>query len=194
MPSFVRLRGGGYVGSKACPQSQSLKASMDSPNYILFFSRAKGERERRLSNFFPARVEYRGVVFPAVENAFQAAKFLYSTRPELFRTLVDMSPAQARSAGSKTGMRRLGAQLIDAHEWDRNSVAIMKELVERRMHTDAEFRAIVEAARRDGTALLHFERSGGRSRWGGSFPKGCERAPENFVGQNLLGKIMSGSM
>lgn len=160
--------------------------------YLLFWSRAKGADEKRLSTFFPCRVEYRGVAFPCVENAFQAAKFLYSTRPELFDTLdwQGMSASEAKSAGSKSGMRRLGARLTRVQQWDKDSAGIMKELMQCRMRTDGEFRRIVQAARADGTALLHFERSGARSRWGGSFPKGCERVPEKFVGHNLLGKIL----
>ena len=165
-------------------------------SYLLFFSRAKGADEKHLSTFAPCRIEYRGVVFASVEHAFQAAKFLYSTKPELFASSAwaDMEPSAAKSAGSKSGMRRLGTRLIRVEDWDRDSVAIMTDLVRLRMDADQRFRRLVETARRDGTALLHFERPGRfrESKWGGSFAKDLPRLPENFVGRNLLGKILMG--
>ena len=154
----------------------------------VFFSRSKGP-ERQLSNFFPCDVPHENVLFPSIENAFQAAKYLRSTRPEVFVELASMTPAEARSAGSKTGMRRRGAAL-DVAAWDRDSVGVMERLVAIRVVQDPGYRSAIAAARKEGTALLHFERSGKKSFWGGSFPAGCERVPANFVGRNMLGKIL----
>jgi ribA/ribD-fused uncharacterized protein len=162
------------------------------PGHLLFHSRARKPVERMLSNFHPSPVVYEGVRFPSVENAFQAAKFLRSTRPDLFASLAGLTPAEAKRRGSKSGMKAVGA-VLDAPRWDSESVGVMKALVALRMDADAEFRRVVEDGRRAGLAFLHFERSGARSFWGGCFPKGAPRTPAGFVGRNTLGKILMGS-
>ena len=162
-------------------------------NYLLFFSKARDLTARYLSNFTEAPVEYNGVVFPSIENAFQAAKFLHSTKPHLFAELASMTPAEAKSAGSRTGMKKRGATL-DLATWDKVSLTLMKQLVEQRMKTDARYKEIIEQGRRDGVAFLHFERSGAKSLWGGSFPKDFPKAPAYFHGANRLGRILSGHL
>jgi predicted NAD-dependent protein-ADP-ribosyltransferase YbiA (DUF1768 family) len=47
------------------------------PGYLLFFSKSKSGLGRYLSNFWPSKVRYGGLVFPSVEHAYQAAKFRY---------------------------------------------------------------------------------------------------------------------
>lgn len=157
--------------------------------FVLFFSKAADPDARYLSNFQPARVELDGVVYPSVENAFQAAKYLRSDRPDLAPALARMAPAEAKSAGSRSGMRRRGATL-DLRRWDVESEGVMRRLVAQRLRTDARFRGIVARARAAGTRLLHFERSCERSIWGGCFPTGSPRTVHAFRGGNLLGRIL----
>lgn len=162
-------------------------------NYVLFFSKAKDPTARYLSNFTEAPVEYNGVVFPSIENAFQAAKYAHSTQPHLFAELASMTPAEAKSAGSKSGMKKRGATL-DLSTWNNLSPRVMKQLVEQRMKTDARYKELILQGRRDGVAFLHFERSGANSLWGGSFPKTMPREAAYFEGGNGLGLIMSGKI
>jgi ribA/ribD-fused uncharacterized protein len=163
--------------------------------YIYFFSKSKGALERRLSNFYPARVEYKGVVFPSIENAFQAAKYECSSKPDVFRDLAraEMTPAMAKSAGSKTGMKKRGA-VLDVAKWNDQSVAIMKRLVKSRMKTDDLYRKTILLARKQGLPIYHFERSCAKSFWGGCFRKGEAHLAKNFVGENMLGKILGGKV
>lgn len=164
--------------------------------YILFFSKSKHALERRLSNFYPAQITYKGVTFPSIENAFQAAKFLHLLGPErerkdLFAAFADMKPVAAKSAGGKGAMKRHKV-LLDVEGWNGASVRIMKLLVKKRMKVDDLYRKIILLARRQHVPLLHFERSCARSVWGGCFDKTKSREANNFKGQNLLGKILMG--
>lgn len=71
-----------------------------------------------LSNFWPVRVQLEGVIYPAVENAYQAAKFS-STEREQFR---HCSPAGAKALGSVKGH-------VLPHNWGLNRVAVMDGLL-----------------------------------------------------------------
>lgn len=164
------------------------------PPYILFFSGSKDADAKYLSNFQPASVEFMGVVYPSIEHAFQAAKFQRSDKPALASRLLFMDAKGAKSAGSKTAMKRAGATL-DVARWNQDSLAVMKHLVAQRMKTDPLYRRMIEEGRRAGTRFLHFERSGAKSIWGGFFPQGASRdTAAAFVGQNLLGRILDGTV
>lgn len=158
--------------------------------YIYFWSKSSSPDARHLSNFAPAPLEYRGVAFPSVENAFQAAKYLRSTRPEVFETLARMTPAAAKTAGGKAGMKRVGATL-DVAAWDGDSPGVMRELIALRVASDERFREQLAVARAHNTHLLHFERPPrtGLAVWGGHFPQ-RSRALADFRGRNTLGRIM----
>jgi ribA/ribD-fused uncharacterized protein len=86
-----------------------------------------------LSNFYPAQVMMGGMMFPSVENAYQAAKSAsYAYR----HMLMSLSPGQARRAGKTVLLRR---------DWEQRKVRVMlmllrdkfsnKELVERLLAT-----------------------------------------------------------
>lgn len=171
------------------------KQDLQSDWYILFYSKSACPTARHLSNFArsPVPFTYRGREFDTIEAAFQAAKYLYSDRPELFGEVAGLPPAEAKSAGSKSGMLKRGARL-DLGRWNGSSVGVMKELVRARMAVDERYRETILAARGSGTALLHFEARGKAPVWGGRFPAGEERTPGNFRGGNLLGKILSGEL
>ena len=46
-----------------------------------------------LSNFFPIKIEYDGIVYPSVENAYQAGKLINKKDRELF---IDITPGKAK--------------------------------------------------------------------------------------------------
>ena len=46
-----------------------------------------------LSNFFPIKIEYDGIVYPSVENAYQAGKLINKKDREMF---IDITPGQAK--------------------------------------------------------------------------------------------------
>src|ERR1051326_7538331 len=62
-------------------------------------------------------IEYGGVLYPSVENAFQAAKTLNPEERKLFETA---AATQARRLGQKVAMRE---------RWDYHRVNVMQELI-----------------------------------------------------------------
>ena len=161
--------------------------------YIYFHSRSQGADEKYLSNFSNAvPIPYKGVDFPSVENAFQAAKYLYSSRPDCFASIATMTPVQARSAGSKGGMKKVGA-VLDVSKWDAVNTGIMKALIRIRITHDRRFRRLLKDARRKNIQLLHYEsargKGGAEPYWGGYF-KGSKKSLDAFFGKNMLGEIM----
>lgn len=153
--------------------------------YILFYSKAKDAEARYLSNFQPSSIVFRGTTFPSVEHAFQAAKFLYSNKPELFNFVAQLDSAlEAKRYGGKTNFTKLGA-VLDQKRWNAESATIMEELITIRYNTDAKFKAILDKAQDSKLELYHYERPG-RSEpyWGGYFKD------NKFIGNNKLGQIM----
>lgn len=148
---------------------------------ILFFSKGKNMSQKILSNFQETPIAYKNVIFPSVENAFQAAKFLYSDHPQMFENVRIMTPKEAKSFGSKASMKKNNVHLTTS-DWNANKTEIMKKLIAIRFREDNSFRKIVVSARKTNRILYHFERSG--AYWGGHFKNG------EFVGQNILGKII----
>lgn len=161
--------------------------------YLYFHSRAKHPVEQMLSTFWPAAIKYHGLNFPSIEHAFQAAKFLYSDRPDLFseaaRRVRGLTAAKAKSVGSKSGFKRLRATL-DIDAWNANRLEVMQELVYYRAQHDPAYRQVLKEARDDGILLLHYEKAFGKRGaepfWGGYFQKETGQ----YFGKNWLGKLM----
>lgn len=70
---------------------------------------------RFLSNFYPARVEFEGLVYPSVEHAYQSAKTLDMRLRAIF-TLEGMTAAQAKY---------LGRAIKSRHNWDAEKERVM---------------------------------------------------------------------
>lgn len=161
--------------------------------YLYFYSGARHPVERYLSTFHPARIVYRGEVFPSIEHAFQAAKFLYSDRPDLFHAAAmdasAVTAAKAKSLGSKTAFAKRRV-VLNVESWNIHNKAVMRELVQARVREDVAFRSILERARQGGLTLYHYEKAfgkrGAEPYWGGYFRK----SDGEFFGKNWLGKIL----
>jgi ribA/ribD-fused uncharacterized protein len=72
---------------------------------------------RFLSNFYLTPIKYDGIIYPSVENAYQAAKTLDLEQRKQF---VVCSPGQAKRLGRTVGLRK---------DWDKIKLSIMKQLV-----------------------------------------------------------------
>lgn len=57
---------------------------------------------RFLSNFYLCKVEYKGIIFPSTENAYQAAK---ARRKRDMIPFVDLTPSQAKELGRTINLR-----------------------------------------------------------------------------------------
>ena len=157
--------------------------------YLYFYSGAKNATEKYLSTFQPASVIYNGVTFPSIEHGFQAAKFLFSTRPDLFKSFAAKTSLDAKRAGGKGAFKKAGA-VLDSAAWNAHSQDVMKALVRSRVRRDSLYRKIIQLARKENIALLHYEKAFGKRGaepfWGGYFQKESGA----FYGKNTLGKIM----
>lgn len=164
---------------------------------VTFWSRSKDSDCRYLSNFetVPGGIpipddflisQVRGRTFPSVENAFQACKYAFSeleTCKNVFSELEVCSSKEAKSAGSKTGMKKRNT-VLDVHAWNTVSVKCMTDLLGVRYKTDSKFKAIIESTKSEGKLFYHIETRGGYI-WGGCMKNG------QWVGQNRLGQILN---
>ena len=152
-----------------------------------------------------------GMVFSSVEQAFHYAKFGFTAQKMSNDEIIDpfkhypdvltqsIKPdrvndatfkeqarpfmVQVKGSSGKGKMKKAGYTL-DVVTWNRARVAVMEHLLLARWVSDGEFRSILIASQ--GKNLLHFERTGPKSFWGGSIDK----KSGEIKGQNTLGKIM----
>jgi predicted NAD-dependent protein-ADP-ribosyltransferase YbiA (DUF1768 family) len=168
---------------------------------LQFFSRSKTDTKmmggtqdwaRYLSNFarLPASSQY-----PTVEAAFGFAKYGVAEEidPESKNAKVpDFSAMtdglQAKRAHGRKGMKEHGFVLKSNKlaQWNQVRVAEMRRILEERWSSDSKFRAILRDVLKSGRGLLHFERSGKKSFWGGCISK----KTGEVVGKNTLGLLM----
>lgn len=118
-----------------------------------------------LSNFHPSPVELDGVIYPYVENAFQAAKTLDRKQRIPF---VSMNPSEAKRAGRRLKLRG---------DWENVKPDIMLALVRDKF---ARTPALREKLLATGEARLIEGNTWGDTIWGVCRGKG----------KNMLGKIL----
>ena len=149
-----------------------------------------------LSNFTHAPVQYNNIMFPSVEHGFGYAKYRYSkkvienaTMPDFTDHFVSGKNVKQEHGNSKAGIQKgYGMQfhgyVLDVDAWNAARVDVMRKLLRSRFETDETFRKILQDLCVNNYYLLHVERSGPRSFWGGSDASG------SVQGENMLGKIM----
>ncbi len=168
---------------------------------VVFFSRSRPSPPLRpglprtwrrvLSNFHPVTLEIDGARWSSVEHWFQGRKARSSDRPEMegwFHAAagpeaVGPDPFAAKKAGGRGAYRRHGATL-DSADWEARRISVTQAALEARWSQDSLFRDVLQSTQ--GLALLHFERAGARSFWGGSL----RRADGQPQGHNQLGMML----
>lgn len=83
---------------------------------------------RWLSNFWPSLVYYDGVLYPTVENAYQAAKFPPDSPQRL--QLRDCTAREAKAIGPTA--------LIEPTEWNIRRVPVMYGLLQQKFCVDSD--------------------------------------------------------
>jgi len=153
---------------------------------------------RALSNFHASPLTVGGLAYPTPEHAFHAAKYGHCDKPGLAARFevgggggggggraVGRDPAAAKLAGGRGGMAKLGATL-DARSWGAAREGAMRTICEARWEQHAPFREALRAVAARGWRLLHFERAGAKSFWGGA----VSRATGQVEGANALGEML----
>jgi ribA/ribD-fused uncharacterized protein len=117
------------------------------------------------SNFYPSAVVLDGAIYPSVEHAYQAAKFI---DPVVRREFMDMTAGQAKRRGAKkTGLRP---------DWEEIKVGVMTGLIRQKFQHESFRDKLLETEDRYIEETNH---------WGDRFWGVCEGK-----GENVLGKII----
>jgi len=134
-----------------------------------------------------------GRLYPSVEHGYQAAKFLRLAVPrsEAEAAAVDFEVAgvlktglDAKMAGARKGMKNYSCNM-DCEAWEsEHQDEVMQSLLRARWDADPQFRHILTETARQSIHLVHFERSGNSSYWGGCIKNG------QVFGTNQLGKML----
>lgn len=122
------------------------------------------EEYRYLSNFHPCEVRLTGIIYPTVENAFQAAKTLDFEERKPF---VSFTAVEAKKGGRKVQLRS---------DWEEIKDSVMEDLV-RQKFLFGELRDKLLS-----TGNLYLEET---NWWKDTYWGVC-----NGVGKNTLGKIL----
>lgn len=125
----------------------------------------RGELEF-LSNYYPVRIEYGGIVYPSTEHAYQAQK---TNDPDL-RLQISKAPFK--------GIKRMVKDLRP--DWEEVKVSIMKDLIELKFGPLAQ--KLLD------TDPMYLEEG---NYWHDNFWGNCS-CPRcsTIVGQNVLGKLL----
>ena len=127
------------------------------------------EENRFLSNFWPVPVSYLGIIYPTVENAYQAAKLPPGFSFQGYR---DMSPGQAKRQGRRKPLRK---------DWEQVKLQIMQELVAQKFRSS-------NLAQKLRATFPHEIIEG--NCWHDLFWGKCFCPEHKGKGQNNLGKIL----
>lgn len=73
-----------------------------------------------LSNFYPCTILYNGVIFPSLENAYQAAKYTGKDVLNVYHEFAGFTPGKAKRKGRKLPLR---------NDWDIVKLEVMEELL-----------------------------------------------------------------
>jgi len=79
------------------------------------------DRYSFLSNFYPCRIEYEGIIYPSAEHAFQAAK-----------TLNIQQRKQIADATTPGIAKRMGRKVILRNDWEDVKLGVMTEILRKK--------------------------------------------------------------
>jgi predicted NAD-dependent protein-ADP-ribosyltransferase YbiA (DUF1768 family) len=147
-----------------------------------------------LSNFHQMQLIIGDSIYPTPEHAFHAAKALCSSKPSMALMFivggtVGPLPLDAKRAGGKVAYKQYGTILNDT-QWQHKRDAVQQNIIDARLQQHREFLSILTAARDQNITLVHFDRSGHRSYWGGTI----DSVTGGIKGTNRLGVLLMETM
>ena len=125
-----------------------------------------------MSNFYHCRIEYDNFVFPTVENAFQAAKYVGTDKLEVYQEFASIAPGEAKRRGRRLPLRK---------NWDNIRLSIMEDLLRSKFADDVLKRRLL------GTGNHELVEG---NRWHDNFWGSCACERCGNRGQNQLGKLL----
>tara|TARA_Y100001958_G_C21247493_1_gene578881 strand:- start:1662 stop:2309 length:648 start_codon:yes stop_codon:yes gene_type:complete len=189
------------LGITVCDRSRKKEAVslLKEGDIGMFYSKSKSVDDlgincdhwrKVLSNFHPVEVEIDGCKYPSPEHAFHAAKVKCSSDPGKSKEFevggsISHGPAAAKRMGGKGGFKQLGIEL-DVDKWNAVRDEEMLKILKYRFENEELFKMILMEISKKKITLLHFERSGKGSYWGGAIRK----EDHQVVGRNRLGEMM----
>ena len=126
------------------------------------------EEYRFLSNFYPAPIEMDGLLYPCVENAYQAAK---TEMHDMRKMFVGIRPGLAKKLGNDIALRP---------HWEELKIGIMTDLVRKKFEIPALRKKLLSTGDEELMEGNH---------WGDKF-WGCVLEEELWIGKNHLGQIL----
>lgn len=117
------------------------------------------------SNMYPCNIDYKGIVYPSAENAYQAYK---STDVKIHENFALLLPMEAKKAGQN---------LLIRSDWDKIKLSVMKEILKMKF-SNADLAKMLLAT---GDEVLIEVNYWGDRFWGES-PRG--------IGLNHLGNLL----
>lgn len=154
----------------------------------LFYSKSVDPDRAILSNFALCGkpiVDADGRRYSTVEHFYQAAKFVHAgDNASAINFTVDAAEDEQAvgRAGADAKLAADSAYLV-LDGWDGVRDEVMRRAVAARARSDAEFVRALRAS--CGSQLLHYEATGAKSYWGGTFT-----ATGHFEGRNRLGDLL----
>lgn len=124
-------------------------------------------RYRFLSNFYPNRVCYRGLVYRTAEHAYQCAK------------TIDITERHAiRKSRTSYGAKKLGRRATLREDWEDTKIEVMRAIVLCKFEQDEELRNDLIAT--DDQELVE------GNHWHDTFWGVCDGEGENHLGRILM--------
>ena len=124
-----------------------------------------------LSNFYPCQINYKGIIYPSVEHAFQAAKVIS------YRTKIKISqienPGSAKSYARKCKIRK---------DWEKIKVAVMSDILLLKFQDKSLFQQL----KNTGNKYIEEGNYWHDNFWGNCYCQKCKK----INGKNILGKIL----
>jgi predicted NAD-dependent protein-ADP-ribosyltransferase YbiA (DUF1768 family) len=106
-----------------------------------------------MSTFYPKSLTYKGITYPTVEHAYQAAKFRFTDHPIISRQFRQggyvTCPKQAKNLGTLKNLSEIGVTL-DYKQWIQYKHDIFKQIIQKRMQTDMLFNDLVSSSLYEG--------------------------------------------
>jgi predicted NAD-dependent protein-ADP-ribosyltransferase YbiA (DUF1768 family) len=183
----------------ACPKRKRAVERM-SVRQLQFYSKSRDVADlgptipanwrRILSNFHQVQIVVGNSVYPTPEHAFHAAKALCSSHPSMAQMFtvggtIGPQAIDAKRGGAKVTYKQHKAVLNET-KWLQMRDTVQKDIIDARLKQDPLFVSILMATVDQNIRLVHFDRAGTRSYWGGTIDTMTGR----IHGTNRMGMLM----